>query len=386
MAEKPTEGPADEEAVPETDDCIICLEAITVRGQIDSCLHKFCFSCIIKWSKVTNTCPVCKRNFRQVTELNDSLTDSVKGKSKKKKKPKVVKIKAKPQTVDHPPHFPLPDLYATDIRALFMQLAEAMFWGSEDDSDYVEGENDEIEGFPWALEPRHIDLIDRFENGRHVIEILDDDDDNYEAEYGDDDDDDDDIVEILSAPPPPPPSRRGRRGESLFGRVGSSGYRAAPPTSSSSSSSSLSAAPTPVTRAATRSRTVPEVRQTVPRAPLRSAPCSLRGELNSVPSSLPRAVSEPKPTTASATGGRKRSRFREELIEDDAEEPAPLAEKRQRRAPSEPPRRSRRGAQMMSTLRDTDEEEEEVEDETQEEEEVPQERGRRVSSRRKVRR
>jgi hypothetical protein len=233
-----------------------------VRGQIDSCLHKFCFSCIIKWSEVTNTCPVCKRNFRQVTELKDSASTS-KGKSKGKKtrKPKVVKIKQKPQRVDHPPPFPLPDLYSTDIRVLLMHFAEAL-WGSEDDSDYIEGEDeffddDEVELTLRRMQPSR--AIDRFENGRHVIEILDDEDD----EYGEEDDE----VEIISplALPPPPPSRRGRRGESLFGRVGSTGYRAVPSSSAASSSaavslSSSSSSSAVVTRAAIRSRTVPEVK------------------------------------------------------------------------------------------------------------------------------
>jgi hypothetical protein len=103
-------------------------------------------------------------------------------------------------------------------------------------------------------------------------------------------------------------------------------------------------------------------------------PSSLRGELNSAPSSLSRAVSEPK------TKGRKRKTTERQLPDEEEEELAdeeegePTIQKRQRRG-------SRRIVQRMSTLQDTDEEE--VEGEQQEGE---REEGRRGGSRRKGRR
>lgn len=45
--------PADEKVVPEVDECVICMETIKKRGQIECCQHKFCFDCIVKWSKVS---------------------------------------------------------------------------------------------------------------------------------------------------------------------------------------------------------------------------------------------------------------------------------------------------------------------------------------------
>jgi hypothetical protein len=101
-------------------------------------------------------------------------------------------------------------------------------------------------------------------------------------------------------------------------------------------------------------------------------PSSLRGELNSAPSSLSRAVSEPK------TKGRKRKTTERQLPDEeeelaDEEEGEPI-QKRQRRG-------SRSIVQRMSTLQDTDEEE--VEGEQQEGE---REEGRRGGSRRKGRR
>jgi len=31
-----------------------------------SCGHKFCYSCIVNWSKVCNTCPLCKLAFTKI--------------------------------------------------------------------------------------------------------------------------------------------------------------------------------------------------------------------------------------------------------------------------------------------------------------------------------
>ena len=51
--------------------CCICMcepepmEAAT----IDGCSHKFCFSCIDKWSDRENTCPLCKERFTNITRV-----------------------------------------------------------------------------------------------------------------------------------------------------------------------------------------------------------------------------------------------------------------------------------------------------------------------------
>lgn len=36
-----------------------------LQGKLD-CEHRFCFSCIDGWSKTTNTCPLCKREFFRI--------------------------------------------------------------------------------------------------------------------------------------------------------------------------------------------------------------------------------------------------------------------------------------------------------------------------------
>ncbi|KAJ6242066.1 hypothetical protein M0813_22838 [Anaeramoeba flamelloides] len=43
--------------------CCICLEKIKVRGRTSCCEHNFCFDCILKWSKIENVCPICRKSF-----------------------------------------------------------------------------------------------------------------------------------------------------------------------------------------------------------------------------------------------------------------------------------------------------------------------------------
>ena len=53
----------------EEDTCGICLDRIVKRGAI-SCDHLYCFDCIKQWSEVTNQCPMCKKRFREIRELD----------------------------------------------------------------------------------------------------------------------------------------------------------------------------------------------------------------------------------------------------------------------------------------------------------------------------
>ena len=39
--------------------CPICVEQVTEPGAID-CGHTFCYTCIEKWLKLNNACPLCK--------------------------------------------------------------------------------------------------------------------------------------------------------------------------------------------------------------------------------------------------------------------------------------------------------------------------------------
>jgi hypothetical protein len=69
----------------DTDDpCPICLALLdqSYDGQnakeiavLNSCKHRFCFTCIEAWSSVTNTCPMCKQRFSELRTFSyaDSL-------------------------------------------------------------------------------------------------------------------------------------------------------------------------------------------------------------------------------------------------------------------------------------------------------------------------
>lgn len=47
--------------------CAICLEDIKEPHKT-KCNHVFCKDCIVKWSNVNNTCPMCR--FNMVVDLN----------------------------------------------------------------------------------------------------------------------------------------------------------------------------------------------------------------------------------------------------------------------------------------------------------------------------
>ncbi|XP_053621028.1 E3 ubiquitin-protein ligase Topors-like [Plodia interpunctella] len=46
--------------------CAICLGTCKNKSFTDSCLHQFCFTCLLTWSKVKAECPLCKQNFKSI--------------------------------------------------------------------------------------------------------------------------------------------------------------------------------------------------------------------------------------------------------------------------------------------------------------------------------
>ncbi|KAG4073475.1 hypothetical protein HA402_000699 [Bradysia odoriphaga] len=46
--------------------CSICLGQINSKCFTDSCLHTFCFSCLLEWSKIKAECPLCKQGFKSI--------------------------------------------------------------------------------------------------------------------------------------------------------------------------------------------------------------------------------------------------------------------------------------------------------------------------------
>lgn len=62
---------------PESPDsnCAICLGKLQNKSFTDSCLHQFCFSCLVEWSKVKPECPLCKQGFKSIIHNVRSIED-----------------------------------------------------------------------------------------------------------------------------------------------------------------------------------------------------------------------------------------------------------------------------------------------------------------------
>ena len=60
--------------------CGICHDPVKIRGMItkkvrgtkgkgDDCGHFYCFECIGRWADVSNSCPVCRREFNRLFKI-----------------------------------------------------------------------------------------------------------------------------------------------------------------------------------------------------------------------------------------------------------------------------------------------------------------------------
>ena len=65
--------------------CSICYCTCNeITGRPSDCSHRFCFTCIEEWTKITNACPLCKVEFTYIKKYTDGLfTDRVKVEAKK---------------------------------------------------------------------------------------------------------------------------------------------------------------------------------------------------------------------------------------------------------------------------------------------------------------
>uniref|UniRef100_A0A8B9BG33 RING-type E3 ubiquitin transferase n=1 Tax=Anser brachyrhynchus TaxID=132585 RepID=A0A8B9BG33_9AVES len=41
--------------------CPICLDVITEAAYVARCFHRFCSTCIRRWRRQNNTCPLCRQ-------------------------------------------------------------------------------------------------------------------------------------------------------------------------------------------------------------------------------------------------------------------------------------------------------------------------------------
>ena len=49
--------------------CAICNKAKKEKTQNDACRHSFCYGCILKWVRIKNICPICKRTIMKLYKL-----------------------------------------------------------------------------------------------------------------------------------------------------------------------------------------------------------------------------------------------------------------------------------------------------------------------------
>ncbi|KAL4466839.1 hypothetical protein ABPG74_010436 [Tetrahymena malaccensis] len=71
--------------------CSVCQDTPqqSFFGEID-CFHRFCFDCILNWSKVANNCPECRQEFHQILKRNfDGTVNNTKPIKVHRKKQKV---------------------------------------------------------------------------------------------------------------------------------------------------------------------------------------------------------------------------------------------------------------------------------------------------------
>lgn len=69
--------------VDEENICCICMDVCSKLelASINSCKHKFCFSCIEKWADRENTCPLCKERFSKIERVHKPPSRKRKGDS-----------------------------------------------------------------------------------------------------------------------------------------------------------------------------------------------------------------------------------------------------------------------------------------------------------------
>ena len=49
-----------------TNSCMICLDKINNPSKVNTCGHIFCKDCIDQWTEVSNSCPLCKKEFKKI--------------------------------------------------------------------------------------------------------------------------------------------------------------------------------------------------------------------------------------------------------------------------------------------------------------------------------
>lgn len=65
--------------------CMICIDKIKLPSQVTGCGHLFCKVCIDKWTHVSNSCPLCKKDYKKIIYYNQGKTKITKQRNVKKR-------------------------------------------------------------------------------------------------------------------------------------------------------------------------------------------------------------------------------------------------------------------------------------------------------------
>ncbi|XP_008195988.1 E3 ubiquitin-protein ligase Topors isoform X2 [Tribolium castaneum] len=55
--------------------CAICLGTCKNKCRANSCMHEFCYSCLLEWSRIKAECPLCKQEFKSILHNIKSLNE-----------------------------------------------------------------------------------------------------------------------------------------------------------------------------------------------------------------------------------------------------------------------------------------------------------------------
>ncbi|XP_001943770.2 E3 ubiquitin-protein ligase Topors-like [Acyrthosiphon pisum] len=64
--------PTESSSTPDSQ-CSICLDELTNPCNTNSCLHLFCFECLLLWSNSAQICPLCRKTFNYIYHSFDDL-------------------------------------------------------------------------------------------------------------------------------------------------------------------------------------------------------------------------------------------------------------------------------------------------------------------------
>ncbi|XP_063905223.1 E3 ubiquitin-protein ligase Topors-like isoform X2 [Zophobas morio] len=74
MADSKLAVPRSETASPPPH-CAICLGTCKNKSRANSCMHEFCYTCLLEWSRIKAECPLCKQEFKSILHNIKSINE-----------------------------------------------------------------------------------------------------------------------------------------------------------------------------------------------------------------------------------------------------------------------------------------------------------------------